>query len=216
MTADRPGLHRLLESYWDSGRSVRGEIRERIWTDFGGWGAVLITDMSRFSRVTRDIGMVHYLAMIRRMQRIMAPLVRSHGGRVVKFMADNCYSLFPDVPEALEAALAMNSAAVAETPPGRGEPPLEICSGLDWGRVLLVCVGDPEDAVCDYFGDPVNVASKLGEDLAGPGEVLITRRAFGRLPSDRRPACAQRTFTVSGLKISAVSISAGGEGGQSE
>lgn len=42
---------------------------------------MLITDMSRLSRVTRDMGIVHYLAMIRRMQRIMAPLAYSHGGR---------------------------------------------------------------------------------------------------------------------------------------
>jgi len=206
MTPDRPGLHKLLESYWDSGKSVRGEIRERIWTDFGGRGAVLITDMSRFSRVTRGMGIVHYLAMIRRMQRTMAPLVRNHGGEVVKFMADNCYSLFADVPEALEAALAMTAAAAAECPPDSGEPPLEICSGLDWGRVLLVRAGDSDGTVCDYFGDPVNVASKLGEDLADPGEILVARRAFGRLPPEDRPPCIERTFTVSGLEISAVSI----------
>jgi class 3 adenylate cyclase len=206
MTADRPGLHRLLESYWDSDKPARGELRERVWAEYGGRGAVLITDMSRFSRVTRDMGIVHYLAMIRLMQRIMAPLVQDHGGEVVKFMADNCYSIFADVPEALEAALAMTAAAAAMCPPGGGEPPLEICSGLDWGRLLLVCAGDSDGTVCDYFGDPVNVASKLGEDLAGPGEVLVARRAFGRLPPEYRPACIERTFTVSGLEISAVSI----------
>ncbi|MFO7950770.1 MAG: hypothetical protein R6U36_10430 [Candidatus Fermentibacteraceae bacterium] len=81
MTADRPGLHRLLEPYWDSGKPARGEVRERVWTDFGGRGAVLITDMSGFSRVTRDMGIVHYLAMIRRMQRIMVPPVHSYAGR---------------------------------------------------------------------------------------------------------------------------------------
>jgi len=216
MTADISGLQRLLESYWDSAEPARGEVRERVWAEYGGLGAVLITDMSRFSRLTREMGIVHYLAMIRRTQRIMSPLVRSHGGEVVKFMADNCYSLFPDVPEALEAALAMTAAAEAECPPDSGEPPLEICSGLDWGRVLLVCAGGPEGAVCDYFGDPVNIASKLGEDLAGPGEILVARRAFGRVPPDRRPACIRRKFTVSGLEINALSISAGVEGGQCE
>ena len=213
MTADRLELQRLLESYWSSTAPARVKVRERVWTEFGGRGAVLITDMSRFSRVTRDMGIVHYLAMIRRVQRIMAPLVRSHGGKVVKFMADNCYSFFPDVPEALGAALAMTAAAAAECPPDSGEPPLEICSGLDWGRVLLICAGEPEGTVCDYFGDPVNVASKLGEDLAGPGEILVTRRAFGRLPAKDRPVCSERRFAVSGLEISALSVLVRGEGG---
>jgi class 3 adenylate cyclase len=43
--------------------------------------------------------------------------------------------------------------------------------GIDYGRVLLV--GDVE-----FFGDPVNTASKLGEDLAVREEVLVTHRAI--------------------------------------
>jgi len=45
--------------------------------------------------------------------------------------------------------------------------------GIDYGDLLLI--GDE-----DYFGDPVNTASKLGEDLAGKGETLVTRRALER------------------------------------
>jgi class 3 adenylate cyclase len=43
--------------------------------------------------------------------------------------------------------------------------------GIDFGRVLLI--GDIE-----FFGDPVNTASKLGEDLATRNEVLVTHRAI--------------------------------------
>ena len=43
--------------------------------------------------------------------------------------------------------------------------------GIDYGRLLLV--GDS-----DFFVDPVNTSSKLGEDLAVRAEVLITERAI--------------------------------------
>jgi class 3 adenylate cyclase len=45
--------------------------------------------------------------------------------------------------------------------------------GIDYGRVLLI--GD-----IDFFGDPVNTASKLGEDLAVKAETLVTERALKR------------------------------------
>ncbi|MDH3276390.1 MAG: hypothetical protein OEM99_17815, partial [Gammaproteobacteria bacterium] len=43
--------------------------------------------------------------------------------------------------------------------------------GIDYGRILLI--GDT-----DFFGDPVNTASKLGEDLAIHAETLVTKRAL--------------------------------------
>ena len=42
-----------------------------------------------------------------------------------------------------------------------------LCLGIGYGPVILV--GDR-----DVFGAEVNAASKLGEDTAGPGEVLVT------------------------------------------
>ena len=43
--------------------------------------------------------------------------------------------------------------------------------GIDYGEVLLI-------GESDYYGDPVNTASKLGEDLAVRGETLVTERAL--------------------------------------
>ena len=48
---------------------------------------------------------------------------------------------------------------------------LQICIGVGFGRLLVV--GDE-----DVFGEEVNLASKLGEDVAGPGEVLLTESAW--------------------------------------
>ena len=60
-------------------------------------------------------------------------------------------------------------------------PELETsCSvGLDWGPVVLL--------PGDYFGDPVNVASKLGEDNAEPGDLNVSKDFMDRLvPRDSK------------------------------
>lgn len=56
----------------------------------------------------------------------------------------------------------------------------------------------------DLYGDPVNVASKLGEDLAEGGEVLVTREAMRGLapPPGWRPT--SRVVTISGVEIDLV------------
>jgi hypothetical protein len=56
-------------------------------------------------------------------------------------------------------------------------------------------VGDDE-----VYGHEMNLASKLGEDIAGGGEVLLTEAAHARLPVGERQAERLET-TVSNLTI---------------
>jgi len=67
---------------------------------------------------------------------------------------------FPSVSNALSAAAEMTKAPIGE---------VNLCVGIGYGRILQL-----DD---DLFGDEVNVAYKLGEDVAGPGEVLVSEAA---------------------------------------
>ena len=53
----------------------------------------------------------------------------------------------------------------------------------------------------DFFGDAVNIACKLGEDLAGPGEILVTRSAIDSLPDDVRFPGKPMRLSFSGLEL---------------
>ena len=46
----------------------------------------------------------------------------------------------------------------------------------------------------------MNLASKLGEDIAGPGEILLTESAFGALPPGAVKAAAA-SVSISGLTL---------------
>lgn len=179
-------FYALIDRLDRSEGEARQDIEDLLWATFGVEATVLALDMTGFSRTVEAHGIVSYLARIRRMQQVSAPLVRAHGGEVVKFTADNLMAVFTDAAQALAAAGAIRRACLALP------EPLEVSIGLDHGRFLYV----PQ---ADCFGDPVNVAFKLAEDIAGNGEVLASDDVFTRVGI--APAGAWQEARVSGLRI---------------
>jgi len=145
--------------------------RHRIWERFGTEGAVFISDMASFSSTSRKAGVLHFLKMIHRARHIIAPLIASNNGVLLKCDADNCYAFFENTDDAIRASFDVNSALFAHNEEFDISEQIYLSVGIDFGRILLV--GD-----VDFFGDPVNTASKLGEDLAIKAETLVTNRAL--------------------------------------
>src|SRR5690349_16341527 len=164
----------LLRYSHEADPDARAALDARLWREYGAERAVLVLDMSGFSRLTTRYGIVHYLSMVRRMQVTAEPIVDGFAGTLVKFEADNCFAMFETVDAALRAAVELNEAfdrANFDTP---DDLDIRISTGIDYGPILVI-----ENR--DFFGDPVNRACKLGEDLAHPGEILLTRAAMDRL-----------------------------------
>ncbi len=170
-----------------------------LWRRFGRKGAAFVLDMAGTSRAVRERGIVPMLLRIRRMQRLGVPIVEAHDGELVKAEADNLFAFFRHVRAAVDAAIALQRALIDYN---AGQPPewrIEVCIGIAQGRALVL----PEQ---DLFGDCVNIAAKLGEDLARPGEILVALQAFSRIAPDERHACEGMSAEVSGLTIEAVRV----------
>lgn len=155
--------------------------------------AILVLDMCGFSRLTAKYGIIHFMAMIHQMEQAACPAVIGNGGRVIKQEADNIYATFSEPALALEAALdifrafdAMN----AVLPEGRD---IHGSIGIGFGETLVIDNND-------MFGNEMNLACKLGEDIAGKMEILLTPAAFAALPPDRYE------FTSNPVSISGVDI----------
>jgi class 3 adenylate cyclase len=146
-------------------------MRERIWEQFGTEGAVFISDMASFSSTSRKIGVCHFLKMIHRARQIIAPLIAKNDGVLIKCDADNCYAFFQRTDDAIQASFDVNAALFDHNDEFGIAEQIYLSVGIDFGEVLLI--GDKE-----FFGDPVNTASKLGEDLAVKAETLVTQRAI--------------------------------------
>jgi adenylate cyclase len=191
-------IDRLIAASPDQKAVIEGVICDTFMRS----KAVLSLDMSGFTSHVRRGGILPYLCQIRRMQRLTMPIVTAHGGELVKYSADNLLAVFDDPNRAVQAALIMIQAAAAanaEVDQVGGRPGLAFSIGIDFGEFLLI-----EGADC--FGDPVNLACKLGEDTAQPNEVLITRAVRDRLVSDFRLRLQEISLSVFGVEIEAYRV----------
>jgi class 3 adenylate cyclase len=178
----------------------RQRIENILWSEYGTERAVFVLDMSGFSLLTRKYGIVHYLSMVKRMQKTTEPIVKSYGGNMIKYEADNCFAVFPDPLSAVNAALTMQHAFEASNLMTSDDLDIYISCGIDYGKILVI---EGEDC----FGDAVNRASKLGEDVAAAREILITKEAMDMIPRDANVRGKEMSVSVSGLNITAYSIS---------
>jgi adenylate cyclase len=194
----------MLDTLNASTPERRPAVEQVILDTFQRRKVVLALDMSGFTLTVRREGILAYLCQIRRMQLLTKPIVLAHQGAVVKNEADNLLAVFDDAAQAVEAALAMLAAAAVA--PSGGSSPIAFSIGLDFGEILII------DQV-DCFGDAVNLAYKLGEDIARPGEVLVTQRLRDQLDKQTEGAVGpgfalqEMSFSVSGLAVTAYAVS---------
>jgi adenylate cyclase len=170
------------------------EIDASIRAEFEARRAILVLDMCGFSRLTMKHGIIHYLALIRRMQRVVLPRVEQAGGSLLKTEADNVFAVFADVPKAVRCAEGVLSELALQN---RGLPQdwdVHVSIGIGFGALLMV--GDH-----DAFGNEMNLASKLGEDLAEAGDIFLTEQAFARMGPKKR-GFVRHTAKVSGVRLS--------------
>ena len=177
----------------------RKKIEGTLWKDFGTEYAVFVLDMSGFSMLTRKYGIVHYLSMVRRMQLTTEPIVKSYGGQMLKYEADNCFAVFPDPLSAVSAAFAMQHAFTASNLLTADELDIHISCGIDYGKLLMI-------GHDDCFGDPVNRASKMGEDVAAAGEILVTKDAMDMIPTEAGIKARPISISISGIDIPAYAV----------
>lgn len=187
----QPSFFALIDHLNSCAAADRTRVEELVWNAFGVERAIMALDMSDFSLMARRSGILPYLAQIRRMQVVTSPIVEECGGEVIKYVADNLMAVFPDGREAVRAAVKINQALA-----GNGAPAVAI--GIDYGRFLMI----PGE---DCYGDPVNIAFKLGEDLARPGEILITANVRARL-EPHTEALREQQVSISGLEFLAYSV----------
>ncbi len=174
----------------------RPAIEQWIRDSFGKRKAVLALDMSNFTLMVRREGIISYLCQIRRMQRLTLPILAAHQGELVKYDADNLLAVFDESVHAVEAAVAMHQAAAESAREGSA---LSFSIGIDYGEVLLI-------AEADCFGDTVNLAHKLGEDIAQPGEILISPAVRDRLGAASAFRFREIRLSVSGIEFEAYSV----------
>ena len=140
--------------------------------------AVVYTDTADFTRRVRRHGILHFLMAFSAALPGLARAARRAGGVLVKVEADSLLLRFPDATRACRGVVEMEGALGAHSRRRPADERLRFSYGVGFGDVIVL--------EADLFGLEVNLASKLGEDVARPGQVLLTPAAAAALDAATR------------------------------
>jgi adenylate cyclase len=124
--------------------------------------AILAADVVGYSRLMATDETGTLAALKRHREVVFDPAVAQHGGRIVKLIGDGTLVEFSSVVDAVNCALAIQTAVRREQ---TAERTITLRIGINLGDVIIE--GD------DIYGDGVNIAARL-EPLAEPGGVCVS------------------------------------------
>jgi adenylate cyclase len=140
--------------------------------------AILAADVVGYSRLMGE-DEAGTAKAVREHREAATPIVRSHGGRIVKTMGDGVLLEFPSVVAAVECAIAIQKLMVERNNVIPEDKRILYRMGVHIGDVLVE--GD------DILGDGVNIAARL-EGIAEPGGICVSGSTFehvqGRVDAD--------------------------------
>ena len=163
-------------------RRARGKPKDRPTMDCKTFPklfrkrAVVFTDTADFTIRTARDGILHFLMVFEEVAREAARVVRRTGGDLVKVEADSFLIRYDDVKAACRGVAELEDAMQRFNQKRPENERIYFSYGIGYGDVL--------DLDEDMFGLEVNLASKLGEDLAEPGEALLTPAAAAGLDAE--------------------------------
>ncbi|WP_457939821.1 TPR end-of-group domain-containing protein [Mesorhizobium sp. 10J20-29] len=133
--------------------------------------AILVADIAGYSRLVGmdEIGILSEVDSIN--TEILEPLAAKHRGRLVKYMGDGALIEFGSAVNAVEYAVAFQS-AVAQANTVRAGAPIVYRVGIALADVVL--------RGSDVFGDGVNIAARL-ESIAEPGSIFVSDSVFAQV-----------------------------------
>jgi adenylate cyclase len=141
--------------------------------------SIVFTDLEGFTSFTSRHGDDAALDLLEAHHRVIGPIVRSRGGKVVKRLGDGLMLSFPSAESALLAALEL-----VEVPPDQ----LRLRAGVHTGEAVVTAD--------DLIGHHVNIAARVAAEAKG-GQVLATaavRDAVGDLHGVRFGRARRRSF----------------------
>jgi adenylate cyclase len=140
---------------------------------------LLAADLAGYTKACAHLEALSIAQFLDRWYRQASPIITSRGGRVVKFIGDGMFAVFPEqaAVAAVDAASALREA-------------INTLRGNEWRvdlganvHIAIVAEGEvgPEDRY-DVFGSGVNHLFRMG---GGPG-IRISEPVYRQLPNEAR------------------------------
>lgn len=145
-----------------------------------------------FTRYVSEHGILAFLDLLIKSYDGLTSIIERRHGVCLSKGADNLLALFDRPEDAVSTAVDMNFWLRERNTVRPPVEQLRVCIGVHHGEVIRL-----QDGV---FGEVVNVASKVGEDVAGAEEILITRQTRDAVDETHRVEYS-RSVTIGGDQI---------------
>ena len=150
---------------------------------------ILFADLVQFTTLAEEMAPEAVVRILNAFFSRMTDIVFTHQGTVDKFIGDAILVVFgapldqsDHAARAVDTAKAMQ-AAVEELNRLQVAPrPLRIRVALHSGPAIVGDVGSPQRLEYTVVGDVVNTAARLQSEVAGPGQIVLSRATLERLP----------------------------------
>lgn len=134
---------------------------------------VVFADLTGSTRVFEALGNAKATQAITKLTYWISSVCEAHSGHGIKFLGDGVLILFRESRDAVEAVVELqqiHQKRILSWP-----EPLKMALQIGIAR------GDIVEQDSDYYGDAVNVASRLS-DLSGPEQILVSDTVMQQLP----------------------------------
>lgn len=151
---------------------------------------VVCCDSSGFSKKTHEHGIIEFMDNMTKCHDALERIVARHRGVTLSNKADNLMLVFEDPAKAVACSIDMHRWLKRRN---KGLPDYKqysICVGIHHGALLRFAD--------DAYGPAVNVAFKLGEDIAGKDELIVSGQVNGMLKGNLRTEYS-RHVTIGGV-----------------
>jgi class 3 adenylate cyclase len=149
--------------------------------------AILFSDLTGSTALYTQVGDAAAFRLVDDHFDVIRAVVDAHGGVLVKTMGDAVMAAFVDATHCAQAAMD----ALARFEAFRGEEKHGALVGLKLGMYAGACYVVTANGSLDYFGQTVNVASRV-QHLAGSGEIVLPRDVFEALAGAERQRLAEK------------------------
>ncbi|OGR44994.1 MAG: hypothetical protein A2X35_06250 [Elusimicrobia bacterium GWA2_61_42] len=150
------------------GRNARNAaaVDARINKACGAELTVVSCDSSGFSRKTHEHGIIEFMDNMVKCHDALEKIVARHDGITLSDKADNLMLTFAEPLKAAACCIEMHRWLKRRNRSVPERKKYNICVGIHHGPLLRFAD--------DAYGPAVNVAFKLGEDVAGKDDLMIT------------------------------------------
>ena len=158
---------------------------------------VVSCDSSGFSKKTHEHGIIEFMDNMVKCHDALEKIVARHGGITLSDKADNLMLIFDEPLKAVACGIEMHRWLKRRNVGLPEHKKYNICVGIHHGKLLRFAD--------DAYGPAVNVAFKLGEDIAGKDELMITAQVNEVVKKKFRTDYTKH-ITIGGLSFDAYKV----------